>query len=251
MATQDQNETLLYGIHAVQEAVASRPNSLDRIYFDNSVHSPQLFELLKTCRSLRLAYQVVPQERMRELAGSAKHQGVIATCPAKDYADIETVLASLPGVERPLLFVPASIEDPRNLGAVVRSCVAFGVNAILLEHRNTAPLTAVVAKASAGMLEHIPLCRPRNLERILTGLRDSGYAIVGMEAGAAKTPGEANLTGPLVLISGGEHRGVPSYLRKICTDMVGIPVSDKARSLNVSVAAGIVLYECSRQRNLK
>jgi 23S rRNA (guanosine2251-2'-O)-methyltransferase len=196
-----------------------------------------------------MPYQVVPVRRLEELAGRVAHQGVVAACAVKSYAAVESVIALLDqGPEPPLILVPASVEDPRNLGSIIRSAVAFGVDAILLERGNTAPLSETVAKTSAGMLEHLPICRPRSLEAVLDELKQRGLRVVGAEAGATTPPGQVDFRQSTVIILGGEHRGLPAYLRKRCDELVGIPIAAKAESLNVSVAAGVLLYECQRQR---
>jgi 23S rRNA (guanosine2251-2'-O)-methyltransferase len=241
---------VIYGIHAVEEAVRSRPTGIERIYFDQDRHTDSLFALLKECRRLRIAYQVVPGARIEELAPRANHQGVAAQCPVRPYDSWEAVLEkALAGSTPPLFLIPASVEDPRNLGAIVRTAAGFGISALLLEQKSTAPLSSIVAKTAAGGLEHVAICRPRNLEAIVKGLRDQGFAIVGAEAGAERLPSAIDFTGPSIVVLGGENRGIPPYLKKLCTAFAGIPIAEAVSSLNVSVAAGILLYEAAKQRN--
>jgi 23S rRNA (guanosine2251-2'-O)-methyltransferase len=194
----------------------------------------------------------VPVQKLEALCGSMKHQGAVAICSAKEYTDPGVLLDVLSKkTAAPLLFLPASVEDPRNLGAVIRTCVAFGVDAVLLERKNTALIGATVAKAAAGTLEHISLVKPKNLEGLVKDLALKGFTIVGAEqgAGAGKKPADVDFTQPTVIITGGEDRGIPPYLAKQCTLLVEIPIAGAAQSLNVSAAAAILLYECARQRS--
>jgi 23S rRNA (guanosine2251-2'-O)-methyltransferase len=246
----DQRPNSIYGIHSVREAVRSRPGSIEKIYFEQDRRSEDQFELLKECRRLRIPYQVVPLPRLEMLCPKANHQGVIAVCPIKEYDDWNALLPKITAQSHPpIVLIPASVEDPGNLGSIIRSCAAFGVDAILLEQRNTAPLGATAAKSSAGALEKVAIARPRNLEGVVGDLKLRGFVIIGAEAGASKTPDAVSLVNSTVLILGGEDKGIPPYLRKQCDHLVGIPIEQDFNSLNVSVAAGILLYECQRQRS--
>jgi 23S rRNA (guanosine2251-2'-O)-methyltransferase len=242
-------EDSIYGIHAVEELLKQRIQDVERVYFTADITSSPLFNLLKLCRKERLAYQTVPANKLDMIAGTTKHQGVVAVCSAKSYTPIEELLDTLAAKQTaPLLYIPASIEDPRNLGSLIRTCVAFGVDAMLLERKNTTLLGSTVAKTSAGMLEHLPIVKPKNLEGLLNDLIGQGYSVVGAQEGGAATPEETDFTKPTIIISGGEHRDIPPYLGKLCTTIVGIPIQQTAQSLNVSVAGAILLYECDRQR---
>jgi 23S rRNA (guanosine2251-2'-O)-methyltransferase len=245
-------ENVIYGIHAVEELLKNRAQEIDRVYFESGRTSSALFNLLKLCRKERLACQQLPVQKIDALTGTSKHQGVAALCSIKAYLPAEALdeliaKSSAP----PVLLVPASIEDPRNLGSLIRSCVAFGVNALLFERKNTTLLGATVAKAAAGMLEHISVVKPRNLEGVITGLKEKGFAVVAAHQDGTKRPDEVDLTGPTIIVLGGEHRDIPPYLQRLCMQTVKIPMCSAVASLNVSVAGAIVLYECMRQRQVK
>jgi 23S rRNA (guanosine2251-2'-O)-methyltransferase len=244
------SDTIIYGIHPVAELVTHRLRQVDRIYFDATRNSGSLFDLVKLCRKERLSYQMVPPGRLAELAGPVNHQGVVALCGIKEFTSPESLLSTLETKTSPaLLFLPASVEDPRNLGSLVRTCVAFGVDAILLERKNTAPINATVGKTSAGMIEHISLVKSKNLEGLVADLKKRGFVVVGAEAGGKDTPQDIDFTGPVILITGGEDRGIPPYLSKLCDRRVSIPMTKISHSLNVGTAAAVLLYECCRQRN--
>lgn len=248
----DTSENVVYGIHAVEELLKQRIDQVDRVFFDADRKSSALFNLLKICRKQRLSYQNVPGLKLDSVANSTKHQGIVAVCSAKAFSTVDSLLSALKVKQTPgLLFVPASIEDPRNLGSLIRSCVAFGVDALLLERKNTAPLGDTVAKASAGMLEHLSIIKPRNLEGLLGDLKSMGFFVAGAQHTATVRPDQVDFTQPSIIITGGEHRDIPPYLARICSCMVGIPISPAAQSLNVTVAGSVILYECSRQRDFR
>ena len=243
-------DQVIYGIHPVEELLKTRITSIDHVYFEQDRKSAQLFELLKICRKERLSYNLVPEIRMQQLSGTRRHQGIAAQCSVLPYAEMSDIETRIAEKRSPLIVVPASIEDPGNLGAIIRSAVAFDVDALLLERKNTAPLNAAVAKSSAGMVEHLSVARPKNLEGIIGGLAEKGYAVIGADMKKGRPPQEIRLTGPVILVLGGEHRGLPPYLSKVCTDFVSIPMSSTVESLNVSASAAILLYEIARQRSM-
>jgi 23S rRNA (guanosine2251-2'-O)-methyltransferase len=248
----ENSDNVVYGIHAVEELLKNRAQEIDRVYFESDRISSPLFNLLKLCRKERLASQQLPVHKLDVIAGTSKHQGVAAICSAKAYLSAEALdnlIANSP--TPPVLLVPASIEDPRNLGSLIRSCVAFGVNALLFERKNTTLLGATVAKAAAGMLEHISVAKPKNLEGIINGLKMKGFMVVAAHQNGTVRPDEVDLSGPLIIVLGGEHRDIPPYLQKLCTHTVRIPMASAVASLNVSVAGALVLYERMRQRELK
>jgi 23S rRNA (guanosine2251-2'-O)-methyltransferase len=247
-----EQEQVIYGIHAIEELLQNRITSIDHIYFDQNKKSTALFDLMKTCRKERLSYNLLPEGRLSYLAGTTKHQGVVAQCSVQPYSSIEEIQQKLSNQNHtPLLLIPASVEDPGNLGAIIRSCAAFNVDALLLERKNTAPLNASVAKSAAGMLEHVTICRPKNLEQIVENFKNQGFSIIGAEMEGGKQPDEIDFTVPGILILGGENRGIPPYLKKQCTAFVSIPIAQQVQSLNVSAATAVLLYECTRQRNRK
>lgn len=241
----------IYGIHAVKELLASRKQDIEHVYFDKDKKSQALFDLLKQCRKERLSYNQVPEVKLNSLAGTTKHQGIVAFCSIRPYSTTEQLHEITNSKKTPLLLVAASIEDPGNLGAIIRSCVCFGVDALLLERKNTVPLNAAVAKSSAGMLEHLCIVKPRNLEGLISDYARDGFNIAGAVMENGVIPSETSLSGPTILITGGEHRGIPPYLQKQCREFLSVPMAPHAQSLNASVAAAVLMYECLRQRDFK
>ena len=242
-------ENCIYGIHAVEELLNTRLTAIDHIYFAKEKQSQELFNLMKQCRKERLAYNLVPELRLDHFCHSTHHQGVVALCSVKEYCSTEELKSNV--LEKPdaLLLLPASVEDPGNLGAMIRSSVAFNVDAMILERKNTAPLNASVAKSAAGMIEHVTIARPKNIEALIEEFKAKNFSIIGADASKGVPPDQLDLKGPVLFVLGGEHRGIPPYLDKACTSFVSIPISSTVQSLNVSVAAAVLLYECNRQRN--
>jgi len=242
-------DTPIYGIHPVEELLAARRQDVEHVYFDKEKRSQALFELLRICRRERMSYNLVPESKLDALAGTRRHQGVVAFCSVRPYDGAEAVDKIVSEKAAPLFLVAASIEDPGNLGAIIRSCVCLGADALLLERKNTVPLNAAVAKSSAGMFEHLCIAKPRNLEGLISDLAGGkGFSVVGAAVEGGVDPGSYDFSGPTILVTGGEHRGIPPYLQKQCNATVTIPMNPKGQSLNASVAAAVLLYEVARQR---
>ena len=241
---------VVFGIHAVADLIANRPNEVECLYFDKArATSGKTYAMLKMCRKQKINCRCIPGIGLAKMAGTTKHQGVAALCSVKPYDSIENVLERVGSQKSPpVLLIPASIEDPGNLGAIIRSGAAFGVAAVLVERSHTAPLSRAVAKAAAGTLERMPVARPTNLAAHIENLRSQGYRIVGATAGADAKPQDIDLTGPTAIILGGEHRDIPPYLKRVCSDLVVIPSVPGAETLNVAAAGAILLYEVARQR---
>jgi 23S rRNA (guanosine2251-2'-O)-methyltransferase len=242
----------IYGTHPVEELLAARMRDVEHVYFDKDRKSQPLFNLLRICRRERLSYNLVPEVKLNALAGTSRHQGVVAFCSARPYNNVEDLDEIIKTNPAPLFVVAASIEDPGNLGAIIRSCVCLGADALLLERKNTVPLNATVSRASAGMIEHLCVVKPRNLEGLIGDLsRDRGFTAVGAAMAGELTPAQYDFTAPTILIIGGEHRGIPPYLQKLCAKFLSIPMTPQGQSLNASVAAGVLMYESIRQKKYK
>lgn len=243
------SDNIIYGIHAVEELIEARRNEIERIYVVQDKSGGKPFEILKYARKLKIPCQVMPEERLEKLTRSRKHQGVAALCSQKPYEDINDLRKRLAEKETaPLLLLPASVEDPGNMGAIIRSAVALGADGIILERKRSVPINATVAKTSAGMVEYMNLCKPRNLEGEIEQFVEDGFEVIGAMDGDFPTPEKVDFTKPTIIITGGEHAGIPPYLQKRCTGFTAIPMSKNAESFNVSNAAAIVLYEAARQK---
>ena len=237
------------GIHAVREALESgRP--LDHIVIARGRHGDRLEPIISRARERGVPVRFEDRAQLDRLAGSQQHQGVVALAAAKRTQSLEEILtaAKSDNAAPGLLVVLDGIEDPHNLGAILRSSLAAGANAVVLPERRAAGLGETVARASAGALEHLPVARVVNIAHTLEELKEAGYWMVGLDERAEKDFTEVDLTGPIALVLGGEGKGLHDLVRKRCDFLVSIPTTGPVRSLNVSVAAGIILFEAVRQR---
>lgn len=186
----------------------------------------------------------VPAEELERLCGSPDHQGVVAAVDPYPYADPNRLLSA----ENALLVALDQVQDPRNLGAVARSAEAAGVAGLVIPERRSAVVTAVACKASAGAVEHLSIARVRNLADWLGEAKDAGFWLWGADAGAEQAPWDVDLSGPTVLVLGGEGKGIRPRVSAACDGAIALPQRGKVGSLNVSAAATALLFEAVRQR---
>lgn len=244
-----QDEQLVYGVHPVEELLRARSRPVEKVFFDRDRANGPLYPILKECNRAKIPYQLVGQAKLRDLVGNAVHQGVVAVCGLISYTRIHELLSIAERRrEAPLLLVADSVEDPHNLGAVIRTALAAGVHGILLPRQGGAALTPAVAKASAGALEKMTIAKPDDIAAELANLKAKGFAVAGLESGASKSYRAGHYSGPLVVVIGGEHKGIRPHIRRHCTDLYSIPIRSDVNSLNLSVAAGIFLFEVVDQR---
>jgi 23S rRNA (guanosine2251-2'-O)-methyltransferase len=232
---------LLSGIHPVAEALrAGRP--LERLLIAQGAGGPRLQEIIDLARRASLPVRFEPRSALDRLAGTPAHQGVVAMGAATKYADPEAATAA------GLVLVLDGVEDPHNLGAIVRTAYAAGAGAVVIPERRAASLTDVVAKAAAGALEHLPIVRVTNVNRALEDFKHRGYWIYGLDERGSDDYTEVEYASPTVLVLGGEGKGLHEQVRKHCDVLVRIPMAGRISSLNVSVAAGVFLFEWRRRQ---
>ncbi|MBI3669886.1 MAG: 23S rRNA (guanosine(2251)-2'-O)-methyltransferase RlmB [Acidobacteria bacterium] len=242
----------LTGLHAVEEALkAGRP--LERIVVASGRHGERIEELVQLARRRGVPLRFEDRAQVDRLAGTREHQGVVALAAAKQPLGLEDLLkgAGEQRTHKGLLVLLDGVEDPQNLGAVIRTALAAGADGVVIPERRAAGLTESVARASAGALAHLPVARVTNLARAMEEMKEAGYWLVGLDERAQKTYTDVDLTGPLGIVLGSEGTGLHELVRKRCDFLVSIPTTGPVRSLNVSVATGIVLFEAVRQRNNK
>jgi 23S rRNA (guanosine2251-2'-O)-methyltransferase len=232
---------ILIGIHPVTEALrAGHP--LDRILVARGAAGSRLQEIIDLARGRGISLRFEERPALDRIAGSAAHQGVVALGAARRYAELDEV-----GTTARLLVVLDGIEDPHNLGAIIRTACAAGADAVVVPERRAAGLTETVAKAASGALEYLPVVRVSNVNRALEDLKQRGFWIYGLdERGDQDYAGVAYST-PTALVFGAEGRGLHQMTRKHCDVLVRIPIGGKISSLNVSVAAGVVLFDWKRK----
>jgi len=233
---------LLSGINPVLESLkAGHP--LDRILIAKGAAGPRLQEIVDLARRASVSVRFEERHALDRLAGTPAHQGVVAMGAAQRYAELDDVA---PAAQ--LLVVLDGVEDPHNLGAIVRTAYAAGAGAVVIPERRAVGLTDVVAKAAAGALEYLPVVRATNINRTLEQLKELGYWIYGLDERGTDDYDTVDYTTPTAMVFGGEGKGLHEQVRKHCDVLVRIPMEGHIPSLNVSVAAAIVLFECKRRR---
>lgn len=240
----------LLGIHAVKEALEAG-RALERVVVARGKGGDRVQEIVELARQRGVPVRFEERAQLDRLAGSSQHQGVVALGGAKRVATLEHLLAATAGKASRLVVLLDGVEDPHNLGAVIRSALAAGADGVVIPERRAAGLTDVVGRASAGALEHLPVARVGNLARTMEELKEGGYWLIGLDESAERSYTDADFTGAVGIVMGGEGKGLHELTRKRCDYLVSIPTVGPVRSLNVSVAAGVVLFEAVRQRSQK
>ena len=237
-------ENRICGVHAVFEALASRRIPIERIHIARETHSGKLKEILQAARERDIPVRKEERAVLDRLANGTVHQGIIAITAALKYSDFDSLFKP----ENSLVVVLDGVEDPHNLGAVIRTADACKASGVLVPERHSAPLNAAVVKASAGASAYLPIVRATNLVNAIDDLKERGLWIVGLDAAGTKDWTEFDYKGPIALVLGGEHRGLRRLVREHCDVLVRLPMLGNVASLNISVAAAVVLYEVVRQR---
>lgn len=238
---------LIYGQHAVLEALIAGKD-INKIIVQQSLKGDLLSDILKKCKEFDVPFQYAPKEKFTFLQ-QKNHQGVMAYLSPITFQKIEDIIPQLFEEGKiPFILVLDRITDVRNLGAIARSAYCAGVNAIVIPTNDNAPINEDAVKTSAGALMHIPICREKNYKTVMELLNQSGVLTIACSEKAKKNFHEIDLTLPVAIIMGNEETGISPDIIKKCTEMAKIPLEFGVQSLNVSVAAGIALYETVRQR---
>lgn len=247
------NQDLLYGVNPLLEALRAGERIPAEIVVAEGARDERLRELIELARTRNVTVKRVPRTSIDRAVGNTHHQGVMARVAAAHYADVDDLVSSIAtrvGSEsEPLVVVLDGVEDPRNLGAILRTAECAGVDGVFVPERRAAGLTDAVAKAAAGAVEHVPVARATNLSRLIEELKERNVWVIGTVANASMSYTEWDWTRPSAMVLGGEGAGLHRLVSEHCDVLVSIPVRGKIQSLNVSVAAGIVLYEALRQRS--
>lgn len=234
------------GFHAVEEALAAgRP--LDHILIARGRHGDRVEEIVQKAKARGVPVRFEDRQQLDRLTGSREHQGIVALVAAKDSVELQDLIAANDG--HGLLVLLDCVEDPHNLGAIVRTSLAAGAQGVVIPGRRAAGLTDTVERASAGALAHLPVARVTNLVRAMEEMKQAGYWLVGLDEHADKNYTDVDLKGAVGIVLGSEGDGLHELTRKRCDFLVSIPTTGPVRSLNVSVAAGVILFELVRQRN--
>jgi 23S rRNA (guanosine2251-2'-O)-methyltransferase len=242
------------GRKPVLEALSDPDVAIETVFVDRAIHGPLLQRLRHAGSERSVPVKIVPREKLDRLAGGATHQGVVAIASPFVYRNFDEILSEVAGtrdqvVERcPLVLVLDRITDPRNLGAILRSAVAFDVRAVIIPLSGSAPVNSVAIKASAGAALRVGVARVSDLADALYQMKERGYWIVGTVGSDAPSVWSTDWNRPIGIVIGSEEAGMSSSVEGVCDELVSIPTSHAIESLNASVAAGIVLGTASHER---
>ncbi len=243
---------MIYGYHPVREILRRRPHEVSKLLVA-ARPGKRRTEIEALCRRHRVTVEHVSRERLDQLSRDSLHNGFVAVRDAAlrdaSATDASAPRASVSRGDPDLLVLLEDIEDPRNLGALLRVCEAAGVGRVMIRDRGSAPLTSTVNKASAGAVEWLPVERIVNSANRITSLKNEGFWVYGADAGG-DLPWEIDLTGRVVLCFGGENAGLRGRTRKLCDRLTGLPMRGRVASLNVATASSALLYEALRQRSI-
>ncbi|TCP68772.1 23S rRNA (guanosine(2251)-2'-O)-methyltransferase RlmB [Baia soyae] len=239
----------IIGRQALSETLSSGRH-IEKVFVAEGVQKKTIADILKQLEDQKISYQWVPRSKLDQLADGGNHQGIAAQIAAYEYSTVERILkrAQKKG-EMPFLLLLDGIEDPHNLGSILRSADAAGVHGVVIPKRRAVGLTSVVAKTSAGAIEYVPVAQVTNLNRVADELKKEGIWLVGTDGAAKQSYNQVNFDMPVALVIGNEGQGISQLMKKKCDYLVRLPMKGRVSSLNASVAAGICMYQVALGRN--
>ena len=240
----------IYGTRAVMEAIHAG-KEIEKIMIQSSLANDLIKELISLAREKQVPYTFVPQEKLKKFS-TKNHQGVICILASVTYASLDNLIdrAYSEGRE-PFLLILDRVTDVRNFGAIVRTAECAGVDGIVIGEKGNAPITSDAMKTSAGALNHLSICREKDLKKTMKYLRENGIRVIACTEKANQNIFNVQLTGPIAVIMGSEEDGISDALLRDADELVKIPMKGKIGSLNVSVATGVAIYEVVRTRSVK
>jgi len=244
----EQTEGLIVGKHPVLEALRSG-RQINKIFVSDSAKKDVSTAIIGEAKKLNIIVQIVDKRKLDQLAPQLNHQGVVAQAAAVDYVELDDLLAIPKNKgETPFFLILDEIEDPHNLGSIIRTAECTGVHGVIIPKRRSAGLTATVLKTSAGAAEHVPVARVTNLVQTIEQLKEAGVWIAGTDLAAKADVYKQKFDMPLALVIGNEGKGIGRLVKEHCDFLVKLPMAGQLNSLNASVAAGVIMYEVLRQR---
>ncbi len=221
-------------------------HSLDSIWFAKSVNRQSVGEIVNLAKEQGIPIKMVDKKKIDQMSQSNNHQGVMAFAAAHSYVDLEDIIHEVRMYKNAIIVICDEINDPHNLGSILRSANGAGAKAVIIPKRRNVGLTPIVAKTSAGAIEYTPVCRVNNISNTIKQLKDAGFWIMGADDKADVLYYEADLSGKLAIVIGNEGQGIGRLVKENCDFLVNIPMNGQVSSLNASVAAGILLYEVAK-----
>ena len=248
-ASEELSEGMIEGRNALTEALKSGRH-IDKLFVAEGSTDRSLSRLAAMAKEAGAVVVPTDRRKLDQMSPTGAHQGVIALVAAHEYASVDDILAlAAERREAPLIVICDELSDPHNLGAIIRTAECAGAHGVIIPKRRSVGLTAVVAKASAGALEYLPVARVSNIHQTILSLKEQGVWIYGTAADAASGLYRTDLTGPAAIVIGNEGAGMSKLVRESCDVLVGIPLKGRISSLNASAAAAVMLYEALRQRS--
>lgn len=241
-------EDMIIGRNPVMEAIkAERP--INKILIAKGERKGSINQLISMAKEKRLVIQEVEHSFLNNMTDNANHQGVAALVSPFEYVEVDDILKIAAKSDRkPFILIADGVTDPHNLGALIRTAEALGVNGIIIPKRNSSAITSTVVKSSAGAVEYLPVARETNIVRCIEQLKKEGMWVIGADMDGKELLSKADFTVPIVLVVGGEDKGLGRLVKENCDIVVKIPMLGKISSLNASVAGAIMMYEVARQR---
>lgn len=238
----------IIGKHSVHEALRSG-RTIEKVLLAEGIHRQSIQQILNQIQEEKIPFQWVPRTKLDQLAEGGNHQGIVAQVSSYSYTTVDDLFqrAEKKG-EMPFFVLLDGIEDPHNLGSILRTADGAGVHGVIIPKRRAVGLTSVVAKTSAGAIEYIPVVRVTNLNRLADELKERGVWLVGSDGQAKQEYSQIDYQMPVALVIGNEGQGISQLMKKKCDFLIKIPMSGQVSSLNASVAAGLLMYEVVRSR---
>lgn len=244
---ENKEQGMVFGRHAVMESL--KQGHGNKLFIQEDLQSDKIQRFLKEAKAQKVAVVRQPKAKLDRLTNKANHQGVVLTVAPYAYADFQTLIAEVKAKkENPFFLILDGIEDPHNLGSILRTCDATGVDGVIIPKHRATGVTPIVAKTSTGAVEHVPIARVTNLSQVVKTLKDEGFWIFGTDMTGTDYR-QWNTNGAIALIIGNEGKGISPLLKKEVDEMLTIPMIGHVQSLNASVATGLMLYEVFRGRH--
>ncbi|MBU0485975.1 MAG: 23S rRNA (guanosine(2251)-2'-O)-methyltransferase RlmB [Proteobacteria bacterium] len=241
-------DELIWGIHPVMELLEKQPDQLREIIIQQPGTGESLQKIITLAKKHQIRLTFQPQIKIPGGSKKVNHQGVLAKISLATTISLQELLNRTSNYDAPLVLALDSVQDPHNLGAIIRSGAAAGVAGIIITKDRSAPLSGTVAKVSAGGLAHVNICQVTNLATTLNTLKEKGFWIFGADKEKGQSLYETDFTGPTCLIIGGENKGMRPLIKEQCDFLVTIPMKGELDSLNAAVAAGIIIFEMTRPK---
>jgi 23S rRNA (guanosine2251-2'-O)-methyltransferase len=247
----EEKTMLIYGKHPVLDMLNKEPRRIEKLLIKDTLNKELLQQIKERASDERVAYSLVTQRTLDDIADGMTHQGLAAHVTPVGYLELEEWLEQVKEIENPCVVILDELEDPQNVGAIIRTAVAAGVHGIIIPKHRQAPLSGAAYKASAGLLERIPLVRVTNINDAIRTLKDNRYWTVGLDQKAKTNLWTQDLDMAVCFIVGSEGSGMREKTAELCDFTTRIPMDNGAESLNASVSAALVMYEWKRRRSVK